>query len=85
MTFATKLEIIKRNGNEIFEKGLNGVNFIEIIYKKDKVIIEFDNSSEWDYRVISVNSLDSYQFSRRRIPKYLDKCLNMALILIDLV
>jgi hypothetical protein len=63
MTFATKLEIIKRNGNEIFEKGLNGVRSIEIIYKKDKVIIEFDNSSEWDYRVISVNSLDSYQFS----------------------
>ena len=63
MTFATKLEIIKRNGNEIFEKGLNGVRSIEIIYKKDKIIIEFDNSSEWDYRVISVHSLDSYQFT----------------------
>lgn len=63
MTFATKLELIKRNGNEIFEKGLNGVRSIEIIYKKDKIIIEFDNSSEWDYRVISVHSLDSYQFS----------------------
>jgi len=63
MTFATRLELIKRNGNEIFEKGLNGVRSIEIIYKKDKVLIEFDNSSEWDYRVISVNSLDSYQFS----------------------
>ena len=63
MTFATKLEIIKRNGNEIFEKGFNGVKTIEIIYKKDKVIIQFDNSSEWDYKIISVNSLDSYQFS----------------------
>jgi hypothetical protein len=63
MTFARKLEIIKRNGNEIFEKGLNGVKSIEVIYKKDKVIIEFDDSLEWDYRIISVNSLDSYQFS----------------------
>ena len=63
MTFATKLELIKRNGNEIFEKGLNGVRSIEIIYEKDKVIIEFDNSSEWDYKIISVHSLDSYQFS----------------------
>ena len=63
MTFATKLELIKRNGNEIFEKGLNGVRSIEIIYKKDKIIIEFDSSSEWDYRIISVHSLDSYQFS----------------------
>jgi hypothetical protein len=63
MTFARKLEIIKRNGNETFEKGLNGVRSIEIIYKKDKVIIEFDDSLEWDYRVVSVNSLDSYQFS----------------------
>ena len=66
MSFATKLEIIKRNGNEIFEKGLNGVSTIEIIYKKDKVIIEFDNSSEWDYRIISVNSLDSYQFTEEK-------------------
>jgi len=66
MTFATRLELIKRNGNEIFEKGLNGVKSIEIIYKKDKIIIEFDKSSEWDYKIISVHSLDSYQFSKEQ-------------------
>ena len=67
MTFATKLEIIKRNGNEIYEKDVNGVKSIEIIYKRDRIIIEFDDSSEWDYKIISFNSMDSFQFSEENM------------------
>lgn len=64
MAFATKLEILKRNGFEIFEKGENGVKSIEIVYKKDRIIIEFDDSSEWDYKIILFNSIDSFKFTK---------------------
>ncbi len=63
MTFARKLEIIKRNGTVMFEKGFDGIQSIEIIYDNDRIIIEFDNSSEWDYKIITFDSLDSFRFS----------------------
>ncbi len=63
MTFARKLEIIKRNGTVMFEKGFDGIQSIEIIYENDRIIIEFDNSTEWDYKVITFDSLDSFRFS----------------------
>jgi hypothetical protein len=64
MTFARKLEIIKRNGIVMFEKGIDGIKSIEIVYENDRIIIEFDNGSEWDYKVITFNSLHSFQFSK---------------------
>jgi hypothetical protein len=66
MAFATKLEILKRNGYEIFEKGENGIKSIEIVYTNDRIIIEFNDSSEWDYKIISFNSVDSFKFSEEK-------------------
>jgi hypothetical protein len=68
MTFATKLEILKRNGTELFETGINSVRSIEIGYADDRIIIEFDANSEWDYKIISFYSIDSFQFLEEKQP-----------------
>ena len=68
MTFATKLKIFKRNGIEIFETGVDNVRSIEILYTDNRIIIEFDTKSEWDYKIISIYSLDSFQFLEEEQP-----------------
>ena len=68
MTFATKLKIFNRNSTELFETGVDDVRSIEIIYTDDRIIIEYDTDSEWDYKIISFSRVDSFQFLEEKQP-----------------
>lgn len=69
MTFASKLKIFNRNSTELFETGVDDVRSIEIIYPDDRIIIEFDTDSEWDCKIISFSSVDSFQFLEEKQAK----------------
>ena len=42
---------------------------IEIIYPDDRIIIEFNTDSEWDCKIISFSSVDSFQFLEEKQAK----------------
>ena len=58
MVWATKLEISIHGNIQTFEKGKNYVRSINIDEDKGLIIIEFEEGSRWDYKSITIQSVE---------------------------
>jgi hypothetical protein len=68
MVWAMKLRISTLEDEKTFEKGKgkNKVKSINILEKEGIIQIEFEEGSEWDCKIIPIQSLESIDYNREK-------------------